>query len=69
MKISSENKGNSSSAETKHNSIWSKALSMPLTIWNFVLVIYLSMGGNWVVIKPSMFATRYVSFAAKVYTR
>ena len=21
---------------TKHNSIWSKALSMPLTIWNFV---------------------------------
>ena len=27
---------NSSVYETKHNSIWSKALSMPLTIWNFV---------------------------------
>ena len=22
--------------KTKHNSIWSKALAMPLTIWNFV---------------------------------
>ena len=22
---------------TKHNSIWSKALVMPLTIWNYVL--------------------------------
>ena len=22
---------------TKHNSIWSKALIMPLTIWNYVL--------------------------------
>ena len=22
--------------KTKHNSIWSKALLMPLTIWNFV---------------------------------
>ena len=27
----------SSPDKTKHNSIWSKALSMPLTIWNYVL--------------------------------
>ena len=27
--------------KTKHNSIWSKALLMPLTLWDFVLVLNL----------------------------
>ena len=26
----------------KHSSIWSKALLMPLTIWNFCLVLHLT---------------------------
>ena len=46
------------------NSLWSKALSMSLTIWNFCLVIKLTMGGNWAVSWPPInFANRNVTFA------
>ena len=58
--------GNGSSTYmTKHNSIWSKALSMPLTIWKFVWSLNLTMA----VTGPPLFATSYVSFATTFYTR
>ena len=44
---------------TKHNFIRSKALSMPLAIWNFVYQ-YHCIGGEWAVIWLPVFATRYV---------
>ena len=46
---------------TKHNSIRSKALSMPLTVWKFVYQ-YHCIGGKWAVtcIWLPVFATRYV---------
>ena len=35
----------------------------------FCFVINLTLGGNWAVIKQTMFATRYVSFATTFYIR
>ena len=60
---------NSSADKTKHNSIWSKALSMPLTILELCLVINLTKGGNWAITLSQLFDTGYVSFATTIYTR
>ena len=57
--------------KTKHNSIWSKALSMPLTIMGLCLVLNLRStctDGKWAVIWPPNFATKYVGFATNFYT-
>ena len=56
---------NSSIYTTKHNSIWSKELS----VLEFCLVINLTMGGNGAVTWPPVVATRYVSFATTLNTR
>ena len=42
---------------------------MPLTIWNFVWSINLTMGGNWAVTQPPIIATGYVSFSTALNTR
>ena len=42
---------------------------MPVTIWNFFLVINLTVSGNWAVIWPLMIATSYVSCATTLNTR
>ena len=61
---------NSSIYKTKHNSVWSRALSMPLTIiMEFWLVMNLTMGGNRAVTWRPIVATRYVKFATTLNTR
>ena len=52
----------SSADKTKHNSIWSNALSKPLTMWNY-LVVNLTKGGNSTITMSLIFATGYVGFA------
>ena len=57
-----------SADKTKNNSIWSKALSMPLTIYGIVFVINLTKDGNLAITQPPIFATGYVSFATTFCT-
>ena len=55
---------NCSTYLTKHNSIWPKAVSMPLTIWN----LFVHKSDNGRVTGLPLFTTRNANFATIFYT-